>query len=100
MHIRYSFVAMLLTCCLAGIGFFAFVGALMDVAFAGAMIAIAVLNRDARFGCPAGSGTTCRLYVATFAVAIIAIFAYLVNSGISFVMYRRGRTSSVRHSKS
>jgi len=98
----YSFVAMLLTCCLAGIGLFAFIGAIMDIFFAGGMIAIAVLNRSARFGCPEGTGTTCRMFVATFAVAIIAVLAYLVNSGISFVMYRRGRTSTVRsprHSK-
>ena len=77
---RYSFVAMLLTCCLAGIGLFAFIGAIMDIFFAGGMIAIAVLNRSARFGCPEGTGTTCRMFVATFAVAIIAVLAYLVNS--------------------
>merc|ERR1711981_777387 len=66
----------------AVIGLFAFIGALMDIFFAGGMIAIAVLNRSARFGCPEGTGTTCRMFVATFAVAIIAVLAYLVNSGI------------------
>ncbi|KAI6783126.1 uncharacterized protein J7T54_000628 [Emericellopsis cladophorae] len=86
--LAYSFVAMLLTCCLAGISFLSLIGAIIDLFLFAAMIAVAVLNRDGRFGCPSGAGTTCRLYVATFALAIISLVAYLINAGVSYMIRR------------
>ncbi|KAG8625255.1 hypothetical protein KVT40_007006 [Elsinoe batatas] len=55
----YSFMAMLFTCCLAGISFFAVLAIFFDVVLMAAMIAIAVLNRNARFGC-GGDGSIVR----------------------------------------
>lgn len=42
----YTFIAFLLTCCLGGVMFFAFVGILLDILFIGAWIAIAILTRE------------------------------------------------------
>ncbi|KAK4611205.1 uncharacterized protein CLAFUR5_14025 [Fulvia fulva] len=92
----YSFVAMLLTCCLAGVSFFALMAIVFDTVFMAVMMAVAVLNRAGRVGCPDNASTTCRLFVATFAVAIIGVFAYLINIGISFIMRRRGDDRRVR----
>lgn len=92
----YSAVAMLLTCCLAGISFFALIGAIVDLFLFAAMIAVAVLNRDGRFGCGEGDGTTCRLYVATFVLAIISLIAYLIN-GVVSVLVRRGKKTPSHH---
>jgi hypothetical protein len=47
----YTILAVLLTCCLAGISFFGFVGILLDIAFIGAFIALAVLTRDGSRSC-------------------------------------------------
>ncbi|KAF2224534.1 hypothetical protein BDZ85DRAFT_261126 [Elsinoe ampelina] len=95
----YSFIAMLFTCCLAGISFFAVLAILFDIVLMAAMIAIAVLNRNARFGCGGDGSNTCRLYVATFACALIAVFAFLINAVLSFFLKRSGsskRTRAVR----
>jgi|SRR5687768_16973754 hypothetical protein len=93
----YSFVAMLLTCCLAGLSFFALLGAIIDLFLFAAMIAVAVLNRDGRFGCGPGDGTTCRLYVATFVLAIISLIAYLINGVVSVLVRRSKKTTAVHH---
>ncbi|KAK0390540.1 hypothetical protein NLU13_0044 [Sarocladium strictum] len=95
----YSFVAMLLTCCLAGLSFFALLGAIIDLFLFGAMIAVAVLNRDGRFGCGPGDGTTCRLYVATFVLAIISLIAYLINGVVSVLVRRSKKTPVTHHDK-
>ncbi|KAL2209652.1 hypothetical protein CC79DRAFT_1367833 [Sarocladium strictum] len=95
----YSFVAMCLTCCLAGLSFFALMGAIIDLFLMGAMIAVAVLNRDGRFGCAPGDGTTCRLYVATFVLAIISLIAYLINGVVSILVRRSKKADHVPHHK-
>jgi hypothetical protein len=99
--VLYTIFAILLTCFLGGKAFFAFLGMILDLACAGAMIAIAVLTRDGASSCtgnvqtPLGDGpsdskegfgsngqgnqvtysaslgATCRLNTACFAVAII-----------------------------
>ena len=58
----YAILAILLTCCLAGVTFFSFLGLVLDILFVGAMIAIAVLTRQGAHSCsgnvstPLGSG--------------------------------------------
>lgn len=47
----YTIFAVVLTCCLAGVTFFAFLGLVLDVAFVGAFIAIAVLLREGANSC-------------------------------------------------
>lgn len=60
--VLYLIFAVVLTCCLGGISFFAFLALVLDVLFAGAMIAIAVLTRDGASSCtgnvqtPLGNG--------------------------------------------
>jgi hypothetical protein len=95
--LAYSSVAMLLTCCLSGISFFALLGLIIDTLFFAAMIGVAVLNRDARHGCLPDAGTTCRLYVATFALAIISLVAYLINAGVSFMLRREKKVDKYSH---
>lgn len=86
----YGLVGCLLTCCLGGVAFFAFIAIVLDVAFIGAMIAIAVLTRKGPQSCqgqvdtPLGSGDSaddspaqlnfgmaCQLQKVVFAVSII-----------------------------
>lgn len=60
--VLYLIFAVILTCCLGGISFFAFLALVLDVLFAAAMIAIAVLTRDGASSCsgnvqtPLGNG--------------------------------------------
>lgn len=49
--VLYTIFAVLLTCFLGGKTFFAFLGVVFDVLFAGAFIAIAVLTRDGASSC-------------------------------------------------
>lgn len=85
----YTFLAVILTFFLGGVMFFAFLGILLDLAFCGAFIAVAVLARDGAHSCsgsvstPLGDGMAsalgaggnhlnriCKLEKAIFAVAI------------------------------
>ena len=77
----YTAFAVILTCFLGGITFFAFLALLLDFAFVGGFVAIAVLARDGARSCngknvlsPIGSGNikACKLETTIFAVAIIA----------------------------
>ena len=98
--VLYTAFAVLLTCCLGGKSFFAFLAIILNVLFTGAFVAIAVLTRDGVQSCtgvvdtPIGTGpsnakegfgndgernqityavslgTACRLNSASFAVAI------------------------------
>lgn len=77
----YTAFAVILTCFLGGITFFAFLALLFDFAFVGAFVAIAVLTRGGARSCrgknvpsPLGTGktTACKLETTVFAVAIIA----------------------------
>ncbi|KAK3056588.1 hypothetical protein LTR09_002381 [Extremus antarcticus] len=60
--VLYLIFAIVLTCCLGGIAFFAFLALVLDVLFAAGFIAIAVLTRDGAHSCkgnvntPIGSG--------------------------------------------
>ena len=49
--VLYLIFAVVLTCCLGGISFFAFLALVLDVLFAAAMIAVAVLTRDGASSC-------------------------------------------------
>ncbi|KAF1826283.1 uncharacterized protein K489DRAFT_419545 [Dissoconium aciculare CBS 342.82] len=58
----YTIFAVLLTCCLGGVSFFAFLAIVLDIAFIGGFIALAVLTRDGSRSCsgivstPLGTG--------------------------------------------
>jgi hypothetical protein len=53
----YTIFATILTCCIGGISFFAFLGIVLDVLFAGAFIALAVLTRDGAGSCSGNVNT-------------------------------------------
>lgn len=88
----YGLLGSIFVCCLGGVTFFAFLGVALDVCFAGAMVAIAVLTRNGVDKCtgtldtPLGTGNSgdesasklsfgmaCKLEKVTFAVAIIGM---------------------------
>lgn len=88
----YGLLGAILTCCLGGIAFFAFIAIVLDVCFIGVMIAIAVLTRDGTQSCegkvdtPLGKGPSddktdagitfgmsCELEKVAFAVSIIGM---------------------------
>ena len=96
--VLYTIAALLLLCCLAGYAFTSFVAIVLDVAFIGAFIYVAVANKHGASSCqgyvdtPFGRGqsdnvvnsddgftalpsfrTACRLQTACLAVAIIAM---------------------------
>ena len=58
----YTIMATILTCCLGGVSFFAFLALVLDVLFCAGMIAIAVMTRDGADSCkgivktPLGTG--------------------------------------------
>ena len=60
--VLYTIFAIVLTCCLGGISFFAFLALVLDILFAAGMIAIAVMARDGAGSCsgnvqtPIGNG--------------------------------------------
>ncbi|KAF2224830.1 hypothetical protein BDZ85DRAFT_84757 [Elsinoe ampelina] len=109
----YTIFGIVLTCCLGGISFFAFLAIVLNVAFAGAFVAIAVLTRDATGSCtgtvttPIGTGdvnsggsfddqityssslgTACRLNKASFAVSIVGAFLFLILAVIQVFLVR------------
>ncbi|SMY20328.1 unnamed protein product [Zymoseptoria tritici ST99CH_1A5] len=49
--VLYTIIAVVLTCCLGGIAFFGFLAILLDIAFVGGFIAIAILTRDGAHSC-------------------------------------------------
>ena len=80
----YTLIAILLTCFLGGIMFFAFAGIVLDICFIGCFIAVTVLTRDALNNCAAAnrglaiatsdaptSDRNCKLEKAVCIVAII-----------------------------
>jgi len=114
----YTIFAVLLTCCLGGVSFFAFLAIVLDVCFIGAMIAIAVLTREGAYSCsgvintplgygpandvlssntatsgtdytiPVRNGTACRLNKACFAVSIIGAFFFLITALMQIALVR------------
>lgn len=102
--VLYTLAGLLLLCCFAGRTFTSLVAIILDVAFVGAFIYVAVANRDGSGSCngiietPFGKGpsgetakgsggfttlpsfhTACRLQTACLAVAIIAIFFFIFS---------------------
>ena len=80
----YTAFAIILTCFLGGITFFAFLALLLDFAFVGCFVAIAVLTRGGARSCSGrnvpsplgnGNGKACKLETTVFAVSIIAVYA-------------------------
>jgi len=100
----YTIFAVILTCCLGGFTFFAFLGIFLDILLVAAFIAIAVMTRDGRscsgnfVDTPIGDGnpnsqrgnatrdygiklhTACRMNTVAFAVAIIGAFLFLISA--------------------
>ncbi|EME83290.1 uncharacterized protein MYCFIDRAFT_88196 [Pseudocercospora fijiensis CIRAD86] len=108
----YTLTCMIITCCTAGISFFAVASLIFDFIFLCAMIAVAALNGSGRHGCDRGSNNAwprvvyrgsgisgCRLFVASFAVAIIAIFMFVVTIVTQSIIRRRGNRSRTYVSK-
>jgi hypothetical protein len=101
----YTATCALVTCCTAGISFFAAISIFLDIVFAALMIAVAAMNNSATNGCDyapfprvvyRGSGRSgCQLFVATFAVAIIAIFMFIITCITQFIIRRRGNRNTV-----
>jgi preprotein translocase subunit SecG len=97
----YTTACVVITCCTAGISFFAIASIVFDFVFFVLMIFLAVISRSARHGCSGGapypravqrgSGTSgCQLYVAAWAVAIISIFLFIITMATQLVIRRRG----------
>lgn len=76
----YTAFAVILTCFLGGITFFAFLAIILDLLFLGCFVAIAILTRRGAHSCgrtnpsPVGIGhhNSCQLERVVFAVAIAA----------------------------
>lgn len=74
----YSGFAVILTCFLGGLTFFAFLAIIFDACFVACFIAIAILTRGGTRSCSGnpssvlgrGDRTACRLESAAFAVAV------------------------------
>ncbi|KAL5331157.1 hypothetical protein ACEPPN_000686 [Leptodophora sp. 'Broadleaf-Isolate-01'] len=98
----YKLVCVLVTSCTAGISFFALISIIKDILFIALMIVVVALNRSARYICDAppyprvvydGSRRSrCQLFVASWAVAIIAIFLFLVAAVTQWMIRSRGRS--------
>lgn len=116
--VLYTIFAVLLTFCLGGKTFFALLGTILDLLFAGAFIAIAVLTRDGAHSCtgrvktPLGNGpssakqgfgsnsqgnqityavslgSACRLNTACFAVAILGAILFLISAFVQIALSR------------
>jgi len=112
--VLYSIFAVILTCFLGGISFFAFIGIFLDILFCGGFIAIAILTRDGVHSCtanyintPIGSGnpntdigrdgkkfsiklkTACRMEKVVFAVSIIGAALFLLAALFQLWLGRR-----------
>jgi len=111
--VLYTILAVLLTCCLGGKAFFAFLGIVLDILFAGGFVAIAVLAREGAHSCsgnvktPIGNGpsnakqgfgnqvtyavslgTACRLNSAAFAVAILGAVLFVLSALVQLFLAR------------
>ncbi|GAB7344662.1 hypothetical protein MBLNU457_3144t1 [Dothideomycetes sp. NU457] len=102
----YTMFAVVLTCCLAGITFFSFLGLVLDLLFMGAFIAMAVMTRNGANSCtgvvttPIGTGLAyndaaganlglaCRLNSAALAVAIAGSVLFLITALMQVVLVR------------
>ncbi|KAL8811410.1 MAG: hypothetical protein Q9200_001813 [Gallowayella weberi] len=93
----YTAFAVILTCFLGGMTFFAFLAVLLDFLFVAAMVAIAVLTRHGTHNCsgsnppsPLGPNnrTSCRLETAAFAVAIAMALLFLLSAVLQVMLSR------------
>ncbi|KXH51061.1 hypothetical protein CSAL01_05681 [Colletotrichum salicis] len=114
----YTLVGLLLLCCLAGLAFTSFIAIVLDVAFIGAFIYVAVANKGGAGTCsgtvstPFGDGpadgeptntgsdgwthlpslrTACKLQTACFAVSIVAIFFFIFSILVEVALARHHR---------
>lgn len=90
--VLYTFLGLLLLCCLAGHPFTSFIAIVLDIAFVGAFVYVAQANRGGAGACtgaietPLGNGdaddslndmptygTLCHMETAVFATAIVAV---------------------------
>lgn len=108
----YTAFAILLVCCVGGLSFFAFLAILLDLAFVGCFIFVAVETRGGANSCsgnvntPIGSGdvnsattgslpslgTACRMNTACFAVAIVAAVFFLISAIVEFALWRNRKS--------
>jgi hypothetical protein len=115
--VLYTLIALLLLCCVAGFALTSFIAMVLDLAFIGAFIYVAVANRSGAGSCqgyldtPFGRGragevaegnrdgftrlpsyhTACRLQTACLAVSIIAIFFFLLSILMEVALARHHR---------
>ncbi|KZL82949.1 hypothetical protein CI238_02013 [Colletotrichum incanum] len=114
----YTLAGLLLLCCLAGRSFTSFIAIVIDVAFIGAFIYVAVANRNGADSCsgnvstPFGDGpadgeptntgsdgwthlpslrTACKLQTACFAVSIVAIIFFILSILVEVALARHHR---------
>lgn len=108
----YAFLGAVLVCFLGGIAFFAALGVVLDICFAGAMVAIAVLTRKGTQNCnsgilqtPIGTGKAgapadpeigftlaCELEKVAFAVSVIGIFLFLISVLFQILLARHHKS--------
>lgn len=102
----YTAICVLVTCCTAGT-FLAYLGIALDLVFIGAMMAVAILNRFVTDGCFLGGGRrripryhgpdlACSLATTAFAVAIAAIFMFVITMICQFFIRRRSTRASTK----
>ncbi|KAM4056114.1 hypothetical protein HRG_003036 [Hirsutella rhossiliensis] len=98
--VLYTLIGLVLLCCVAGFLFTSAIAILLDIAFVGAFIYVAVANKHGAGSCsgyldtPFGSGhfrTACRLQTACFAVAIVAIVFFILAAFIEVALVRHHR---------
>ncbi|KAL0944048.1 uncharacterized protein CTRU02_201935 [Colletotrichum truncatum] len=114
----YTLIGLLLLCCLAGHAFTSFIAIVLDVAFIGAYIYVAVANKDGANSCsgfvntPFGDGpadgeptntgsdgwthlpslrTACKLQTACLAVSIVAIIFFIISILVEVALARHHR---------
>jgi hypothetical protein len=105
----YTIVAFFLVCCLGGLPLFAFIGIVLDLVFACAFIALAVLTDGGNTNCDAlQSGASgiyndsktvvdvdadtaqriCNMFKATFVISIIGLVLFLLSAIFQFFIGR------------
>ncbi|KAL9611835.1 MAG: hypothetical protein Q9167_003528 [Letrouitia subvulpina] len=92
----YSGFAIILTCFLGGLTFFAFLAVILDACFVACFIAIAILMRGGTRSCSGnppsvlgrGDRTACRLESAAFAVAVALAILFLISLGLQILLSR------------
>ncbi|KAL8949734.1 MAG: hypothetical protein Q9222_004180 [Ikaeria aurantiellina] len=93
----YTGFAVILTCFLGGMTFFAFLAVLLDILFVGVFVAIAILTRGGARSCSGsnppsvlgpGNRTSCKLETGVFAVAIAMALLFLISAALQVVLSR------------